>query len=82
MERMYTDIHVQIESGNEFFEKGAPRQMVRREFPGKGVVWFEKPVVAERELQRVGFDLATRLEAKFAAERDRATTRILEPSDF
>lgn len=83
MKRMFTDTHVQVESGNDLFDRGAPRQMVRRRFPGKGVVWFEKSAVAGEDMERVSdFDLAARLEAKYSVERDRAPASILEPSDF
>jgi hypothetical protein len=81
MDTMFTDTHVQVRSGNNIFD--GPRQVVRRRFPGKGVIWFEKPVTSGENLKRItDADTADKLETKFATERDQQTSRVLDPTNF
>ena len=67
MKRMYTDQHLQVESGNDIFDRGCPRQVVRREFENGKVVWFEKSVYAGEGLQKLTGDVSNQLEDKYSS---------------
>jgi hypothetical protein len=82
MRTQFTDKHIQIESGNDIFERGLPRQVVRRRFPGKGVIWFEKPVASKKNLERIDVDTAEQLENKFSSNRDSYPANVIIPSEF
>lgn len=65
MKAQYTDRHIQVESGNDIFDQGAPRQVVRRDFGGK-TVWFKKPPYAgDPRLERLSARISDQLETAF-----------------
>jgi len=67
MKAMYTDQHLQVESGNDIFDRGCPRQVVRREFENGKVVWFEKSVYVGEGLQKLTGEVADQLEDKYSS---------------
>jgi hypothetical protein len=83
MDTMFTDAHIQVPTGNNIFDGGLPRQVVRRRFPGKGVVWFEKPMANGEGLNRITDpDVLEKLETKYSTERDQRTAKILNTTNF
>lgn len=82
MRTQFIDTHIQVETGNDIFDKGAPRQLVRRHFPGKGVIWFEKSVTG-RDLDRItDIDTAEHLEQDFSSGTDLKPKKVVSPSEF
>lgn len=83
MKKQFTDTHIQVETGNDLFEDGRARQVFRREFEDRGVVWFKKPLVmGEGNEPITDRTLAERLERKFAEEFNESGRQIIDPSNF
>lgn len=83
MKTQFTDQHIQVENGNDIFENGSPRQLVRRRFAGRGVVWFKKPGSADRTLDPIGdIEVAERLEQCWASQKSYAPAKVMVPEVF
>jgi hypothetical protein len=76
MKRMFTDNHIQVESGNQIFD--GPRQVVRRRFPGQGVIWFEKSVVDGKDLQKLSKETSELLEDLYAGQRNSSPLKVIK----
>lgn len=83
METQFQDTHIQANNGNEIFENGVPRQLVRRRFAGRGVIWFKKPGSAEQTLDPIDdIETAERLEECWASQKSHAPAKVMIPEIF
>jgi hypothetical protein len=83
METQFTDQHIQVENGNDIFENGTPRQLVRRRFAGRGVIWFKKPPSNNQTLDPVDdIDAAECLEECWASQKGYAPAKVMIPEVF
>ena len=83
MRTQYVDTHIQVQNGNDIFENGSPRQLVRRRFAGRGVIWFKKPGSAEQTLDPVDdIETAECLEECWASQKSYAPAKVMIPEVF
>lgn len=83
MEIQFVDQHIQVNNGNDIFENGTPRQLVRRRFAERGVIWFKKPGAAEKTLDPVeDIETAKSLEECWASQKSYAPAKVMIPEVF